>query len=146
MIRLPPRSTLTDTPFPYTTLFRSTECPAAPRRGWSDLRHPAAEKIVFFAGVAQGFLTRKTPYLPSILFKIEPGLFTTADGSMEGILLKGSTVAFATGTGTLAFLLALLTMSGDPDDRNEISNALILGIIGGGICLAAALPVVSELR
>src|SRR3546814_211602 len=26
MIRRPPRSTLTDTPFPYTTLFRSEQC------------------------------------------------------------------------------------------------------------------------
>src|SRR3546814_1124066 len=28
MIRRPPRSTRTDTLFPYTTLFRSTKCPA----------------------------------------------------------------------------------------------------------------------
>src|SRR3546814_13871293 len=34
MIRRPPRSTLTDPLFPYTTLFRSFECVA--------LRHPAA--------------------------------------------------------------------------------------------------------
>src|SRR3546814_1898696 len=33
MIRRPPRSTRTDTLFPYTTLFRSQECPAGPRRG-----------------------------------------------------------------------------------------------------------------
>src|SRR3546814_14864057 len=32
MIRLPPRSTLTDTLFPYTTLFRS-RCPAIPVAG-----------------------------------------------------------------------------------------------------------------
>src|SRR3546814_11127028 len=111
----------------------------------SDL-HPAAEKIVFFAGVEQGFLTSKTPYLPSILFKIEPGLFTTAEGSMEGISLKGRAVAFATGAGAIAFLLALLALSGDPDDRNEIGNALILGIMGGAMCWAAAMRVVSGLR
>src|SRR3546814_3615470 len=37
MIRRPPRSTRTDTPFPYTTLFRSRECAAhrspPPHRG-----------------------------------------------------------------------------------------------------------------
>src|SRR3546814_2334884 len=33
MIRRPPRSTRTDTPFPYTTLFRSARRGAAPRRG-----------------------------------------------------------------------------------------------------------------
>src|SRR3546814_11934957 len=31
MIRRPPRSTRTDTLFPYTTLFRSARCPARPR-------------------------------------------------------------------------------------------------------------------
>src|SRR3546814_12130109 len=86
MIRRPPRSTRTDTLFPYTTLFRS--------------------------------------------------LFTTAEGSMEGISLKGRAVAFATGAGAIAFLLALLALSGDPDDRNEIGNALILGIMGGAMCWA----------
>src|SRR3546814_6125186 len=141
MIRRPPRSTRTDTLFPFTTLFRS--CPSASRRGWSDLRHPAEEKIVFFAAVAQGFLTSKTPYLPSILFKIEPGLFTTAEGSMEGISLKGRAVAFATGAGVIAFLLALLSLSGAPDDRNEIGTALILGIMGGAMCWAATMRVVS---
>src|SRR3546814_1782230 len=40
MIRRPPRSTRTDTLFPYTTLFRSTRrcappSPAAQERGWS---------------------------------------------------------------------------------------------------------------
>src|SRR3546814_6166561 len=33
MIRRPPRSTRTDTLFPYTTLFRSSWCPGAARRG-----------------------------------------------------------------------------------------------------------------
>src|SRR3546814_18218878 len=32
MLRPPPRSTLTDTLFPYTTLFRSDVFPVAPRR------------------------------------------------------------------------------------------------------------------
>src|SRR3546814_2921666 len=124
MIRLPPRSTLTDTPFPYTTLFRSTECPAAPRRGWSDLRHPAAEKIVFFAGVAQGFLTSKTPYLPSILSKIEQALFTTAEGSLKDTSLKDLAVAFATAAGSFAFLLPSWALSGDPVAGNTFGTAV----------------------
>src|SRR3546814_20702414 len=58
MIRRPPRSTRTDTPFPYTTLFRSASARAPPRCaiaskcGWSGMplcrrfgveirRHPA---------------------------------------------------------------------------------------------------------
>src|SRR3546814_11596500 len=34
MIRRPPRSTRTDTLFPYTTLFRSAECAALESRPW----------------------------------------------------------------------------------------------------------------
>src|SRR3546814_9474867 len=43
MIRRPPRSTRTDTLFPYTTLFRSTEgpfCPLPPQhRQWQNKQH-----------------------------------------------------------------------------------------------------------
>src|SRR3546814_6293462 len=35
MIRRPPRSTRTDTLFPYTTLFRSTSNPAEESRAWA---------------------------------------------------------------------------------------------------------------
>src|SRR3546814_5319847 len=41
MIRRPPRSTRTDTLFPYTTLFRST-CPGGSRRVAAHLRCPSA--------------------------------------------------------------------------------------------------------
>src|SRR3546814_15418797 len=43
MIRRPPRSTLTDTPFPYTTLFRSLAPLARGRRGGQ--MHPAADSV-----------------------------------------------------------------------------------------------------
>src|SRR3546814_9753479 len=36
MIRRPPRSTRTDTLFPYTTLFRSNVVPVHRRRGWRE--------------------------------------------------------------------------------------------------------------
>src|SRR3546814_15921350 len=42
MIRRPPRSTRTDTLFPYTTLFRSSEAGAGPGGGPHPLRHPCA--------------------------------------------------------------------------------------------------------
>src|SRR3546814_9024985 len=49
MIRRPPRSTRTDTLFPYTTLFRShrqrADRASAPWRRRGALRHPAAQKI-----------------------------------------------------------------------------------------------------
>src|SRR3546814_9960634 len=42
MIRRPPRSTRTDTLFPYTTLFRSPASPCADRDGGSACRHRAS--------------------------------------------------------------------------------------------------------
>src|SRR3546814_19613293 len=45
MIRRPPRSTLTDTPFPYTTLFRSTGTRQAARRLWAASK-PVADSPV----------------------------------------------------------------------------------------------------
>src|SRR3546814_7961863 len=46
MIRRPPRSTRTDTLFPYTTLFRSrrtTACPGSAPRTWTGTTCPARE-------------------------------------------------------------------------------------------------------
>src|SRR3546814_9907807 len=47
MIRRPPRSTRTDTLFPYTTLFRSGEAPrsAGPRGGGLLWRHPLSPHV-----------------------------------------------------------------------------------------------------
>src|SRR3546814_2437274 len=42
MIRRPPRSTRTDTLFPYTTLFRSCAVGRGRRDGWTDRRERAA--------------------------------------------------------------------------------------------------------
>src|SRR3546814_10169463 len=44
MIRRPPRSTRTDTLFPYTTLFRSTGSPSSSERAWA-LRRAAAKSV-----------------------------------------------------------------------------------------------------
>src|SRR3546814_10409077 len=46
MIRRPPRSTLTDTLFPYTTLFRSavSAAPAESRRGFPPGRHETRDR------------------------------------------------------------------------------------------------------
>src|SRR3546814_19753840 len=48
MIRRPPRSTRTDTLFPYTTLFRSLNHPGSPDRGHNFGSNPA-EAIKIFA-------------------------------------------------------------------------------------------------
>src|SRR3546814_12638078 len=69
MIRRPPRSTRTDTLFPYTTLFRSEDYPRAPgdawiwddncpekRNGWIDLRHFGDMTVVQGAAVGGGSL------------------------------------------------------------------------------------------
>src|SRR3546814_16940755 len=47
MIRRPPRSTRTDTLFPYTTLFRS---PALNERQWADLARQADVIVVLGGG------------------------------------------------------------------------------------------------
>src|SRR3546814_10327488 len=44
MIRRPPRTTRTDTLFPYTTLFRSEEVRGHPQRPGVDRQHPTAER------------------------------------------------------------------------------------------------------
>src|SRR3546814_3459949 len=51
MIRRPPRSTRTDTLFPYTTLFRSLHEVAAASASWSD----DAATTLFAAGIAARF-------------------------------------------------------------------------------------------
>src|SRR3546814_13968323 len=49
MIRRPPRSTRTDTLFPYTTLFRSEELYAQQQRAWRDLRAELADVGIHIA-------------------------------------------------------------------------------------------------
>src|SRR3546814_3437393 len=71
MIPRPPRSTRTDTPFPYTTLFRS-------HRLHPDGRHPAGH--VRFPGQCRdlperrGPVLRRHPRLPSALDLVDQGL------------------------------------------------------------------------
>src|SRR3546814_12733341 len=54
MIRRPPRSTRTDTLFPYTTLFRSRElafaAPEAAAQGWANAAAGAGVKRVIWVG------------------------------------------------------------------------------------------------
>src|SRR3546814_7480212 len=49
MIRRPPRSTRTDTPFPYTTLFRSVICNTAEKGKLQLQREKSVDKINLFA-------------------------------------------------------------------------------------------------
>src|SRR3546814_21152519 len=61
MIRRPPRSTRTDTLFPYTTLFRSTGIPPAP--GVAELLQDAQD------GVSRRLMLQKVADTLEILFK-----------------------------------------------------------------------------
>src|SRR3546814_11833907 len=65
MIRRPPRSTRTDTLFPYTTLFRSRD-KAATSRWWGELRAEAAAAF----GRSIGVRTR-TAYRRAVRFRSE---------------------------------------------------------------------------
>src|SRR3546814_11906510 len=50
MIRRPPRSTRTDTLFPYTTLFRSPICPEKGEQGPGAAYNPAAKVYTVYSG------------------------------------------------------------------------------------------------
>src|SRR3546814_8987112 len=58
MIRRPPRSTRTDTLFPYTTLFRSQQ---ADQQGGVRLRNPVADALEQDAGLGIGLLGLGNP-------------------------------------------------------------------------------------
>src|SRR3546814_12675152 len=95
MIRLPPRSTRTDTLFPYTTLFRSVRRHAGGHRrpfrlALVNRRQPARQQYlaadIEFLGrlvtgidararlqpLEPGFIERKPPRLPHLAVDIEP--------------------------------------------------------------------------
>src|SRR3546814_18922673 len=72
MLRRPPRSTLTDTLYPYTTLFRSWGLVREPKRGATDApvrpavtADPAGE-VVSFGATLRLFATRPTLALVSL--------------------------------------------------------------------------------
>src|SRR3546814_13855233 len=54
MLRRPPGSTLTDTPFPYTTLFRSAQIPASVRRARLDAAIIGRRGVVVEEGDHEG--------------------------------------------------------------------------------------------
>src|SRR3546814_15154379 len=56
MIRRPTRSTRTDTPFPFTTLFRSSLCPAQGDGTWRHLRLFLSAAHAAAGGAVQPFL------------------------------------------------------------------------------------------
>src|SRR3546814_10593164 len=56
MIRLPPRSTRTDTLFPYTTLFRSRPSPIASADSDPVARSPPLEALPFKGRVGRGWV------------------------------------------------------------------------------------------
>src|SRR3546814_20715701 len=90
MIRLPPRSTRTDTLFPYTTLFRSTRC--------------------------RGAATRR-PDTPSCRLGMEPPSSTRTGRlvrNFEGLFMRKTLI----GLGSLAIALAA-TPATAQDDRSE---------------------------
>src|SRR3546814_4494687 len=69
MIRRPPRSTRTDTLFPYTTLFRSPRCHADPRRRDDRRRHrgDGRSQIVVGHGIGRQDRKEHTSELQSLM-------------------------------------------------------------------------------
>src|SRR3546814_5815433 len=75
MIRRPPRSTRTDTLFPYTTLFRSTQHHGL--RGLQPAHPMRRERELMIAVVRMGrlFLTENAPHGASVSPKVKPARF-----------------------------------------------------------------------
>src|SRR3546814_19164473 len=72
MIRRPPRSTRTDTRFPYTTLFRSCPC-SATRDGPPSMPNPAEMEELGLQGVWAGLRQETQP----LSFRRAPVSFST---------------------------------------------------------------------
>src|SRR3546814_2047345 len=80
MIRRPPRSTRTDTLFPYTTLFRSSPCPAEPGDLGAELSRRAGSgrpcRGAYRGGLGGRmrilFVCHRFPYPPARGGKIRP--------------------------------------------------------------------------
>src|SRR3546814_9216398 len=73
MIRRPPRSTRTDTLFPYTTLFRSGPVAKAMISFGRQWRQPTKEQLAYAAHVAAGLERGNT----------SPGAITLVEGRSE---------------------------------------------------------------
>src|SRR3546814_2534244 len=88
MIRRPPRSTRTDTLFPYTTLFRSVRPAAAGHRGGAfalpALRAPA-ELVREHPGVQLAGAARQVPLMPRADFAAVPAGGTADDAAGAGV-------------------------------------------------------------
>src|SRR3546814_5890658 len=85
MIRLPPRSTRSDTLFPYTTLFRSLDPPLL-GSGFGHIDDSAVEIWAFTreAGIHQiGALMGRTPPLRGLDHKALPGEFLLQEHVIE---------------------------------------------------------------
>src|SRR3546814_7362685 len=103
MIRRPPRSTRTDTLFPYTTLFRSVD----PRRkpGRAQLLQPAVEPLSSFAIIFIGRIAQREHGKPHA---IELGRFAALDKFEKA----------SGGLGRIA-----LAISADDDEQIQIGRA-----------------------
>src|SRR3546814_6563907 len=78
MIRRPPRSTRTDTLFPYTTLFRSMKCPAEvysasikPYLGLPELTYPLHDRDVLVTACGRICMHRKKINVSIVLARSE---------------------------------------------------------------------------
>src|SRR3546814_11126307 len=120
MIRRPPRSTLTDTLFPYTTLFRSNASTAdppffAPVRGLGD---PSMSFKMFACSAALFLLSGAIPAAA----QVKIGVVTSATGhtAMVGIPQKNKVPLLPTTIGDLSVEYISLDEVSDPhNDRKS---------------------------
>src|SRR3546814_7972410 len=81
MIRRPPRSTRTDTLFPYTTLFRSA-CAVAVRGlrmlGARRVSHAVPNRMVHGYGLSPALVDELAPLQPDLLVTVDHGIACSA--------------------------------------------------------------------
>src|SRR3546814_16065045 len=87
MIRRPPRSTRTDTLFPYTTLFRSGHFTSAELQSIADTAHSLGLKVMAHAHGAGGITASAAAGIDSI----EHGTFA-ADATLKVMKAKGTSL------------------------------------------------------
>src|SRR3546814_20755087 len=121
MIRRPPRSTLTDTLFPYTTLFRSKE-PAVGELealvttyGGEDIPDREAGRIAGLIGAAGGFMMQNPP----------SGMAGQVAGAYGGWRVPASSWSASAQTPSVGRVMSTLAFVGADGDSGAATTDLL---------------------
>src|SRR3546814_1343259 len=111
MIRRPPRSTRTDTLFPYTTLFRSPPAASSPL-AFAPPPSPPLPPLAFAFATASAVATLPSPNL----------FFGFADASMANVRTRANAEVLINSPLNIACLLVRSTPAAEPHVRRQASG------------------------